>query len=153
MSINQNPYEIKNNDRKFTLKIQRESRSSFFKRINFKDPLAGEKDVPPEIHSIKFTNEGDLFTLSSEQRISDRITRINNKIYVSDLTINLYKDTEIIDDDPKKSIHYQKIKYDFSVDRISGEYTEYQSNVVNGGFFHPSTIESKGVCKKVIKSI
>ena len=132
-----------------TLKIQSESRESFFKRKNEEDPLKNIENKKPQIYVIKFNDGAEFFTRDFDN--TTNTSRENGNIIAEVTDQNAYI-TQNSHSNFKKEDNYffEDTYYLFDLDRISGVFSEHKKIETR---LLTAEIESKGTCKKIEKII
>jgi len=140
-------YEIKK-----TLKVEKELRELFFKRIYKTDQDKDKEGKNSKIFSIKFTGQNDMYTHVSDFNDDDLKSTLKEIVIVNEDNINIIKNEKFLKKLENNKSENIEVSYRFELDRISGVYTETKKIVKNFSKLE-STTESNGVCKKVAKAI
>ena len=137
-------------ERKMTLKIQSESRESFFKRKRIEDPLKNIENKEPQIYIIKFTDGAEFFTDNFDNTTDTGREDSNVIVGVTDQSAYIAQNSHsYLKFDGNKSSS-EEAHYSFDLDRISGVFSEKKK--IEYGLVN-TEIESKGICKKIEKII
>ena len=152
--VSQFPTVYKNSDsyRKFTLKIETMRREDLYKKTNRIDPITTEESKNSKSYVATFTGNSELYTKFTEQLIDNGHVIINHDVSGNEQSFKIFKSETVYEAKDKKKPTNKVVIYNFNLDRISGDFSEKEETFINYSVL-PSTVESKGTCKKIDKVI